>query len=176
MKFKLDTLKSSGKDFMNNAKAPAMMGALIVGGAIGSQKFLNVETWMKNADPNAFYVKHQGGIKALVGIATLAAWKNCPDWAKWLIMGVIVQGLIQETRTLAGDNANIPAIGNADEIARKAAEELFKGSRLINGVMDNNETSVGNMDLSQRIDQDANTMVAGVPQWGSWGKPSLYAA
>ncbi len=164
--FNLSTLKSSGKDFMSNAKTPAMMGVLIAGGAIASQKFLNLQTLLKNQDPNSFFIKHQGGIKAVAGIATLAMWKNAPDWAKWLIMGIIVQGAIQETRTLLSA-VDLPAIGNQseDEIMEQAAKELFQGGMM--GINDQYDTSVMGMgqndfDPSEEINDEANTMVMGM--------------
>lgn len=170
--FNLSTLKSSGKDFMSNAKTPAMMGVLIAGGAIASQKFLNLQTLLKNQDPNSFFIKHQGGIKAIAGITTLAMWKNAPDWAKWLIMGVIVQGAIQETRALLSA-VDLPAIGSEEEdkIMQDAARELFQGGMM--GITDQYDTAVmgaeDNFDPSAEINQEANTMVMGMGTANEFG-------
>lgn len=170
--FNLSTIKASGKDFISNAKTPAVMGGLIAGGAIASQKVLSFKTWMPNADPNAFYIKHEGGVKAVAGIATLAMWKGAPDWAKWLIMGVIVQGAIQEARVLS--NNNLPQIGETDdEIMQQAASELLDGK--MNGrITDEYNSMVAGMgandddDDNDDITQQYPTMVAGMGvAWGN---------
>lgn len=161
--FNLSTLKSSGKDFMKNVQAPAMMGGLIAAGAIGSQKFLDLKTWMKDAPPDAFYIKHQGAIKAGAGIVSLAMWKGAPDWAKWLIMGVIIQGIIQEARQLtSGSDLELPSIGAGDEdsIMREATQALMDGK--MNGITNDYSSQV------MGITDDYTSAVAGMgATWGN---------
>lgn len=165
-KFNLSTLKTSGKDFMKNVQGPAMMGGLIAAGAIGSQKFLDLKTWFKDAPPDAMYIKHQGGIKAGAGIVGLAMWKGAPDWAKWLIMGVIVQGVIQEARQLTSDLPDdniikVPQIGAGDEdsIMREATAALMEGK--MNGITNTYSSQVAG------VTDDYSSMVAGMGT--SWG-------
>lgn len=122
----LPAFKAAGKGMIDRAKGPMTTGALITVGAITAQKFLDIRTWMPKADPEAFYVKHQGGIKFGLGAVALATWKGAPTWAQWLIVGVMLQGAIQEMHVIS--NGTLPQIGNAaDDEMQEAARALLEG-------------------------------------------------
>ena len=81
---------------------PAIDLLAITGGAIASNQFLDFSKMFKNADPEGFMIKHQGGIKAgaaVIGIGLFG--KKMPRWVKMLVIGAGVAGAIKEVKTLS---------------------------------------------------------------------------
>src|SRR5690606_6956895 len=124
LKHKYKKSKISGirgaKDIVSNAKEPAMQIALATAGVIGTQKFLDFQTLMKDKyakDPNNFIFKQEGLIKVGGAIIAVAAWKNMPEWLKWLVIGVGIQGAIKAVRQYTKDDkgeSKVPHIGAAE--------------------------------------------------------------
>lgn len=145
-------LKKHGKNFMVNAKQPAMQIGLATAGVIGTQKFLDFKTLMKDQyakNPDAIYFKHEGLIKVGAAIVTVAMWKNMPEWAKWLVIGVGIQGGIVAVRQYTKDKASgeslVSQIGTAEyesAINSLAAE--------IKSVAERERTSVGEIEDNMR--------------------------
>ena len=105
--------KGIAKNVMNDGKDILLIG----GGIMAAQKFADFKTLFPNVDPNKVWIKHEGGIKFGAAMITLAVFKKLPQWAKCLIMGVAIQGLIKETRTLtmnAAGEAFVKQIGDGD--------------------------------------------------------------
>lgn len=160
--------KKRGKDIITNAKEPAMQIALATAGAIGTQKFLDFQTMMKDQyakDPNSFVFKHEGIIKVGAAVITIAAWKNMPEWLKWLVIGLGVQGAIKAVRTYTKDSATnetkVPSIGAAemDEAINSLAAE-------IKSVAEQERTSVGNLGVGE-LSFNSSTGVGSVMGMGS---------
>lgn len=167
--------KNFGATAMHNGKIVGLAAA----GMIGSQKFLDFEAIAQRIKPgmdtSGALFKHQGAIKLGGGIVALHMFgKKLPDWAKWLIIGVMVQGALQEANTLSGGKTG--QIGNTinttelDEQMRKAVEEIQNGMQGNNptqntyssvaGVMDDFSTSVAGY-----LDTDNGVQVAGYETW-----------
>lgn len=87
--------KTAGKDVMKSAQ-PILLGTA---GVIAGQKFLDFKTLFPNVDPNKFFIKHEGVIKVGGVVVALAVFKNLPEWAKYLLIGVAIQGGIKAVRT-----------------------------------------------------------------------------
>jgi hypothetical protein len=134
------------KDIIGNAKQPAMQIALATAGTIGAQKFLDFQTLMKDKyakEPDSFIFKHEGAIKVGGAIIAIAAWKTMPEWLKWLVIGIGVQGAIKAVRQYTKDDkgeTKVPQIGAAemDEAINSLAAE-------IKSVAEKERTSVGNI-------------------------------
>lgn len=136
--------KASSKNFMNNIKEPAMDAGLIAAGLIGSNQFLSLQDIMKDQyakDPNAFYFKHEGAIKVLLPLITIGMWKTMPRPVKMILIGVMVQGAIQELREVTKDSSGtskVKQIGDTD--VNKALEGL---AAEIKSVAEQSRTNVG---------------------------------
>lgn len=100
MKFNLKSIgKNIGKD--------AMEVGLIMGGAIASRKFIDLDSLLKDQPADGFLRKHQGGIKAVAALSIAAALpankKN--DMIRSILFGVAIDGALREVRTLTTDDA-----------------------------------------------------------------------
>ncbi len=162
LKSKYAAAKGHGKNFLANAKSPAMQIGLATAGVVASQKFLNFKELMKDQyakDPNAIFFKHEGLIKVGGAIVTIAMWKTMPEWAKWLVIGVGIQGGIVAIREYTKDgttgNSFVSQIGETqfnDAISSLAAEiksvaEQSRTSVGANELNRNSTTSVGNIGM-----------------------------
>lgn len=148
-------------NFKEKAKMTGMTGAevAVVGAsALLSQKFLSFDMIFKNqiaADPtfkDNWYIKHQGGIKFVVGALAAAHIKN--PWMRLIAVGVSLNGFIQEARVLTTDSTGVPtfdAIGNLDR-------KLLNAANMANGPM--MERGMG------AVGDRYQTMVAGEPPVG----------
>ena len=159
------------KDFLNNAKDPAMKIALATAGTIGAQKFLDFQTLMKDKyakDPNNFIFKHEGLIKVGGAIVTIAMWKTMPEWLKWLVIGLGIQGAIKAVRTYTKDdtgNSKVPQIGAGEmeeainslaaEI-KSVAEQERTSVGASNELAFNSATSVGSSSMGMGMDMNMN--------------------
>lgn len=145
LKGKFSKAKAHGKNFLVNAKTPAMQIGLATAGIVGAQKFLDFKDLMKDQyakDPNAIFFKHEGLIKVGAAVVTIAMWKNMPEWVKWLVIGIGIQGGIVAVREYTKDgttgNSFVKQIGETqfnDAINSLAAE--------IKSVAEKSQTSVG---------------------------------
>lgn len=89
---------------------PVMDIGLVAGGAVVGNQFLDFEKMFKTADPNGFFIKHQGGVKAVGSALAIGLLdKKLPSWAKMLLIGVGVGGAIKEIKNLS--NGKIEAVG-----------------------------------------------------------------
>lgn len=95
---KFDLFKSKGKGIAAGAMAAAKPILMTTAGVVGAQKFMDFKTLFPNVSPDKFFIKHEGAIKVGAVVVTLAMWKNCPEWAKYLLMGVAIQGGIKAVR------------------------------------------------------------------------------
>lgn len=123
-------LTMHAKDFMGSAMTNGKIIGLTAAGAIVAQKMLDLEAIGAKAGLAADnpIIKHQGAVKVVAVIAAnhfLA--KKMPDPVKWLLIGVGIQGALQEIRVIAGGD-KVPQIGkdieNLDEQMREAAKEI----------------------------------------------------
>ena len=173
--------KSFGKD----AGHIAMEAGLVAGGAILTAKFLDFETlWEKKieADPtyaDKWFIKHQGAVKAGIGIAGGAMfWNKLPNWGKALLLGLVVQGAVQEVGTLATDKDGVKFFnpigrngnGGAD---LTALNKLLEDAAAMNGMNPTTEfpTNVSGPNANPAVDltMDASTAVSGM---GNTGAPN----
>ena len=126
------SLKLHAKDLGGSFAANGMMMGSLAAGMIVSQKFLDanaIATQFKMTPPAAV-VQYQGGIKAVGSILLLHALrkKKLPDAAKLAIVGVGIQGLIQQL--VAVSSGKITQIGKTpldlemDEAAKRIKEGM----------------------------------------------------
>lgn len=134
MKIGLD-VKKIGKNILPEAEHIA----LVAGGMVASQKFLDLA---KLADmlPEAAksnkvvqtLVAHQGGVKLVIGVSIAAMSKN--QMVKALCYGVAIGGLIKEIRTLTGgDTSWVPTIGANGSIFNKNMLKDQSFNTVLNG-------------------------------------------
>ena len=152
--------KDFGQTAMHNGK---IVGLLAVG-TVASQKFLDfgalAERFKLNVSPDNALIKHQGAVKLVGGIAALHIWgKKMPDWAKWLIIAVMLQGGLQELNTLTGGKSGQVGDKDLNEQMKDAASEIEKA---MSGVTDQYTTSVAG------VTDEYTTSVSGYLQPG-WG-------
>ena len=104
--------------------------------------------------------------------------KKLPDWAKWAIIGVMLQGGLQELNTLTGGKTG--QIGNVDtaeldEQMRRAVEDIKNGmngtQNQLQGVTDEYPSSVAGVtdqypsSVAGYLDAQWGGTVAG---WENW--------
>lgn len=139
--------KKHGKNFIVNAKQPAMQIGLATAGIVATQKFLDFKTLMKDQyakNPDAIYFKHEGLIKVGGAIVTIAMWKNMPEWAKWLVIGVGIQGAIVAVRTYTKNKESGQSLVN--QIGTAEYEEAINSlAAEIKSVAERERTSVGDI-------------------------------
>lgn len=117
------------KDFAATAMHNGKIVGLLAIGTVVSQKFLDFEAIAKRIKPDmktdTMLFKHQGAIKLVGGIAALHIWgKKMPDWAKWLVIAVMLQGGLQELNTLTGGKTGQIGDAELDQQMKDAAEEI----------------------------------------------------
>ncbi len=122
--------------------------ALVAGGMVASQKFLDLDKILANRDPNGqilnMVVAHQGGVKLVLGLGVAAMSKN--PMVKCIAYGVAIGGLIKEVRTLTGSDASwIPQIGAENSLMQNAANSVLGGD--INQLDQRSSSSVLGMDV-----------------------------
>jgi hypothetical protein len=123
-------LLGKGKGIVGAAwKGGIMPVGLIGAGMIASAKFLDFKTLAPNVDPNKWFMKHEGALKFGGVVITLAIWKKCPEWIKFILWGVAAQGFVKEVRTLtmnAEGKSFFEAIGNGgyDKDIEEAAKSI----------------------------------------------------
>ncbi len=126
-----ESFKLHAKDLMGSFAENGMTVVGITSGMIISQKFLDanaIATQFKTtANPNI--VKYQGGIKAAAAISGLYLLrkKKLPNIVKLMMLGVAIQGTVQQVVALS--NGKVTQIGDAklDEEMKKMAEEIRQG-------------------------------------------------
>lgn len=159
--------KKHGKNFIANAKQPAMQIGLATAGVVAAQKFLDLKTIMKDQyakDPNSIFFKHEGLLKLGGAIITIAMWKNMPEWAKWLVIGVGIQGGIiaarEYTKNAAGESF-VKQIGEAEynEAINSLAAE-------IKSVAEESRTNVGDIEGARELSRNSNTGVGDIGGMG----------
>lgn len=148
-------MKFNFKDMTKRVKDPAMAIGLGTAGCIIGQKFFDFKTMFPQVDPNKWYMKHEGAIKVGGVLVTFMIWKNMPSWAKYLLIGLAIQGAIKEVRVLTmGDNgkAFVDQIGanNMDEAMRVLAEQV-KNAAQIEGPAFDAGTGVGQRTLETQV-------------------------
>ena len=128
-------------------KEPVLEIGLATGGVIAAQKFLDFKTLMPNVSPDKWFIKHEGLVKVGGVLVTMAIWKGMPHWAKWLLIGVAIQGGIKAVRTYTmGDTgkAFVEQIGDMDTALKQIAEEVkTSASREMNGIAGEGDGSTG---------------------------------
>jgi hypothetical protein len=134
------------KDFAGTAMQNGKIVALVSAGAIASQKFLDLKELATKFNMNIEVgsttekiLDHQGAIKVAITITAMHFMKNKMDkhaWLKWIMIGLMLQGALQEINQLTGDKAGQIGESNLDEEFKKAAEEIkagLHGNELIQG-------------------------------------------
>lgn len=169
---KFKGLLGKGKGVMKGAITTVKDVALITGGAIAAQKFLDFKTIFPNVDPNKWFIKHEGAIKVGAVVLTLAMWKKAPEWLKFVLWGIAVQGALKEIRTLT-----MNAEGKAffDSIGAGAYDnEIKEAARNIEGItteyqsgVSGEEQGVGTTDM--RIQRDPAVTLSQNSQTGVSG-------
>ena len=117
------------------------------------------------ANPDAVFFKHEGLIKVGGAIITIAMWKTMPEWAKWLVIGVGIQGAIiavkQYTKNKTTGESFVNQIGTEDyenAINSLAAE--------IKSVSEKERTSVGDLGAQNELAFNSSTGVGSVQGMG----------
>lgn len=115
---KFNGIMSKGKGFAKNIGNVAYPIGLTTAGVVAAQKFMDFKTLFPNVAPDKFFIKHEGAIKVGGVIVTFMMWKNMPDYMRWLLIGVAVQGGIKAVRQYTtGSNGKsfVDQIGADDE-------------------------------------------------------------
>jgi hypothetical protein len=122
-KFNLQNLipkmKEVGKQVGKNAGTDALNVAVIMGGALGSQKFLDLTRVLKNLPPDHWAIKFQGFVKAGLGILSLMFFSHkMPGIVRMLIYGIVFQGMLSGARSLSADPSKsfFEAIGRGEDL------------------------------------------------------------
>lgn len=163
---KLDLFKAKGKGLMQGVMSNGKPIVLATAGVVGAQKFLDFKTLFPNVDPNKFFIKHEGAIKLGGVIVTLSMWKNCPEWLKWVLIGVAIQGGIKATRqyTMNAEGTsfvNQIGAGQYDaEIAAAAKEIVNAANEFPTGVAGTSTGLENNPGVN--LIQNSQTSVAGM--------------
>lgn len=150
-----------GKTVQQRAMSGAMPVMLTTAGVVAAQKFFDFKTMFPNVKPDNVVIKHEGLVKVGAVVVTLAVWKDCPDWLKWMLIGVAVQGGIKAVRQYTMNKegkAIMEQIGAEDEYsaAIQAAAERIKS------ITTEHKTGVGDVDGTLR-----DNSVVGVGGMGS---------
>jgi hypothetical protein len=131
-------LKVHGKDLMSTVATNGKIVGLVAGGAILSQKFLDFKeiaakfTSVETGSTLEKVLDHEGAIKVVGGMAALHFTRNTKlgknDMFKWVMVGVMLQGAIQEINVLTSDAAGqIGAESEIDKEMKAAAEKIKNG-------------------------------------------------
>ena len=129
---KFKGLLGKGKGIASNAMAVAKPILLTTGGVVAAQKFLDFKQLFPNVKPDNFMMKHEGLIKVGGVVVTLAVWKNCPEWVKYLLMGVAIQGGIKAIKQYTMNKEGKAFIDNIG--AGKYDAEIEEAARQINAL------------------------------------------
>jgi hypothetical protein len=159
-------LTMHAKDFMGSAMTNGKIIALTATGAIVAQKMLDLEAIGAKAGLAADnpIIKHQGAVKVVGVIAANHFFaKKMPDMVKWALIGVGIQGALQEIRVLAGDD-KIPQIGNED---KAIDEQMKKAAEEIKAAMKGNPTNEYPTSVSGNPTNEYPTSVSGMGGFGS---------
>lgn len=159
-------LLGKGKGIAGNIMKEAKPIVLTTTGVIAAQKFLDFKTLFPNVDKEKFFIKHEGLIKMGGVIVTLAMWKKCPDWLKWVLIGVAIQGGIKAVRQYTMSDAGKAFVeqigaGDYDQAIMDAANE-------IKGINEESKTGVAGTNFKKELNpsvnlvQYSNTGVAGM--------------
>jgi len=100
-------LKGSAK----NMGREATKAGLIMVGMIASKKVTQMAT--AKLDPNGFFMKYEGWIKAGGGLFLLASGMIKNEMLKSIILGMVIEGGITAIRKIPKVGDQIPAIGQA---------------------------------------------------------------
>jgi|SRR6185312_3356338 len=158
--------------FAEKGKIALMTGGEVIvlsGSMILTKKFLDFKELFKDkiaADPtyaDKWYIKHQGAIKAFVGVVA-AAYIEQP-WLRLIAIGVALEGAITEIREFSKDSAGKPmfdAIGAAnnpvDQELMLLAQQYDNQLNGTSGVVDQYTTAVAGVNTVDAY----TTAVAGV--------------
>lgn len=154
--------KGFGKSVMNEALPPL----LITAGVVGSQKFLDFKTVAEKFNltvkPDSFFMKHEGIIKMGGVVVTLAMWKKCPVWLKWLLIGVAVQGGIKAVKQYTINDAGksfIDYIGDGNNYSDEINEAA---KQIIDFAANTSNTGVSGENTSTLLNAYSATGVSGM--------------
>lgn len=124
------------KDIMGSVAVNGKIVAIVAGSAIMSQKFLDLKEIVGKFSPVETgstmekILDHQGAIKVVGGMAALHLLRNKSigknDLFKWAMIGLMLQGAIQEVNQLTGDGAGQIGESAIDKEMKEAAEHIKK--------------------------------------------------
>lgn len=128
-------LQLHAKDLMGTLAENGKIVGLVAGGAIVSQKFLDLKEIVGKFSPVETgstmekVLDHQGAIKVVGSMAVLHFTRNTSigknNMFKWLMVGVMLQGALEEVNQLTGDAAGqIGAESAIDKEMKEAAEHI----------------------------------------------------
>ena len=129
--FQVHKLQLHAKDLMGTLAENGKIVGLVAGGAIISQKFLDLKEIIGKFSPIETgstmekVLDHQGAIKVVGSMAALHFTRNTSigknNMFKWLMVGVMLQGALEEVNQLTGDAAG--QIGDGKSGIDKEMEE-----------------------------------------------------
>ena len=156
--------KFSFKTFGKEAGKEGINILAITAGTLVTAKFLNFEDLMPAAPKDAFYIKHQGGIKAVGAFVILSMFPKIPTWGKMLIMGVAIEGAIREVRVLTGgeektmfskigadETATDEAIDEAANVITQQYAPAVAGGEAYENMQDNSQSAVAGMGADGKL-------------------------
>lgn len=145
---KLKGLLGKGKGFMGSLVTEGTPIVLTTAGVIAGQKFLDFKTLFPNVKPDEFFIKHEGLIKLGGVVVTLALWKNCPVWLKWILIGVAIQGGIKAVRQYTMSDAGkafVEQIGEGDYDTA-----IMDAARSIHSITNEFKTGVADVEMGAK--------------------------
>jgi hypothetical protein len=137
------------KDLMGTLVTNGKIVGLVAGGAIVSQKFLDLKelatkfnVTIETGSTVEKILDHQGAIKVVGSMAALHFARNTKigknDMFKWIMVGVMLQGALEEVNQLTGDAAGQIGESPIDKEMREAAEHIKKN------LSGDGQTTIGN--------------------------------
>jgi hypothetical protein len=134
----MNKIQLHAKDFMGTATTNVKHVAVLGGSMIISQKFIDLKAIadrfnikVESGSMIEKVITHQGAIKFLLPIIILHFTRNKSiskhELFKWAMLGLMLQGMLQEANQLSGGKSGQIGDDNLDEQMRKAAEEIKQG-------------------------------------------------
>lgn len=155
---------------------------VVAGSMILTKKFLDFNQLFKNkiaSDPtfaNGFIMKHQGGVRFAIGLGGAVFIKN--PWIKLAFIGIALEGLITEVRTLTTDETGVAFFDKIGYAGNSTTDQqLLDMAARYNAQMGANPTTMYPTSVAAvNPTRQYTTQVAGMPRINLTNSIPMYTA